>query len=71
MMLNDTYPESWRKYVGRNIAKRGVSLVLNDRLEDLDPKEGFVTTAAGKRIPADLVVSSPLRYTFSYLKQLD
>ncbi|KAF9471448.1 FAD/NAD(P)-binding domain-containing protein [Pholiota conissans] len=56
LYLNDTYPESWRKYVGKQFASRGVTAVLGEYIDDLEIKDGYVTTRSGKKIAADLVV---------------
>ncbi|KAJ3522702.1 hypothetical protein NMY22_g11776 [Coprinellus aureogranulatus] len=56
LLLNDTYPDRWRRQVATSLEKRGVKLVLGDRLDDLQPKEGRVTTRSGKVIEADLVL---------------
>jgi len=57
-VLNDTYPQSWRKKVATQLLKRGVRLVLDDLVDDFDIKSGRITTRGGKSIPADLVVCS-------------
>jgi len=54
--MNPVYPVGWRKSITQKIAKRGVHLVLGDRIEDIEPRNGAVRTTAGKRITADLVV---------------
>ncbi|KAJ3534618.1 hypothetical protein NMY22_g6850 [Coprinellus aureogranulatus] len=56
LLLNDTYPDRWRRQVATSLEKRGIKLVLGDRLDDLQPKEGRVTTRSGKVIEADLVL---------------
>jgi len=57
-VLNDTYPESWRKNVATQFLKRGVKLVLDDFVDDFEIKDGYITTRGKKTIPADLVVRS-------------
>ncbi|KIM36348.1 hypothetical protein M413DRAFT_31768 [Hebeloma cylindrosporum] len=57
-LLNDTYPERWRKNVASQFLKRGVKLVLDDFVDDLEIKDGHITTRGKKTIPADLVVST-------------
>ena len=59
-VLNDTYPESWRKNVATQLRKRGVTLALNDYVDDLEIKNGRITTRGKKSIPADLVVCPSL-----------
>ncbi|KAF9528291.1 hypothetical protein CPB83DRAFT_876076 [Crepidotus variabilis] len=56
LLLNDTYPNNWRKSVNENIEKRGVELVLNDRILDPVPKGGKVITQNGLTLDADLVI---------------
>jgi len=56
--LNDTYPKSWREKVAKQFVDRGVKFVLGDYLDDLEIKDGYVTTRGNKSIPADLVVST-------------
>ena len=57
LVLNDSYPESWRATVAKGFVSRGIEIILGDYLDDVDIKEGYVTTRSGKRIKADLVVS--------------
>ena len=67
--MNATWPEGWRKSLTQKIVGRGVRLVLGDRIEDIEPKNGTVTTTAGESIPADLVVrcqSYPLSQMDAY-----
>ncbi|KAJ3522703.1 hypothetical protein NMY22_g11775 [Coprinellus aureogranulatus] len=56
LLLNETYPDYWRRQIIASLQKRGINVVLSDRLEDLEPKDGKVTTRSGKTIPADLVI---------------
>ncbi|KJA17680.1 hypothetical protein HYPSUDRAFT_1008823 [Hypholoma sublateritium FD-334 SS-4] len=55
-LLNGTYPNSWRTYVGKQFASRGVKLVLGDYVDDLEIREGRIKTRSSKSIKADLVV---------------
>jgi len=55
-MVNSTYPDWWRAKVAQMLERVGVNLVLGDRLDDLEPKDGKVVTRGGKVIVADLVV---------------
>ncbi|KAJ3515585.1 hypothetical protein NLJ89_g1666 [Agrocybe chaxingu] len=57
-LLNQAYPESFRKDMGKRVTKRGTRLVLNDYVDDFIPKEGKVITRKGTVIPADLVVAT-------------
>lgn len=60
MLLNDAYPEKYRRRVERDARARGVDIVLEDRLDDMTPSsEGTVTTRNGKVLPGDLIVRSP------------
>jgi phytoene dehydrogenase-like protein len=70
-VLNDTYPESWRENVATQLLKRGVTLVLNDFVDDLEIKNGHITTRGKKYIPADLVVCyfTPRRYQHAHGSQ--
>jgi hypothetical protein len=54
--LNNTYPKSWRKKVAKQFVDRGVQFVLGDYVDNLEIKDGCVTTRGNKSIPADLVV---------------
>lgn len=42
--------------VNDSLIKRGVNLVLGERVDDVEPKDGKLITRSGKEIPADLVV---------------
>ncbi|KAI0775568.1 FAD/NAD-P-binding domain-containing protein [Trametes elegans] len=56
-LINDTYPEKFRKDIERRARLRGIDFILGDKLDI--PPEGTVgvTTQKGKQIPdADLVV---------------
>ncbi|KAJ8487258.1 hypothetical protein ONZ51_g4281 [Trametes cubensis] len=56
-LLNDTYPDKFRRDIERRARLRGISLILGDKLDI--PPEGTVgvTTHNGKQLPdADLVV---------------
>ena len=58
MLLNKTYPDSFRKDVGARIHARGVNLVLGDYIDEL-PAAGVdnVRTRNGVAIKTDLTVS--------------
>jgi phytoene dehydrogenase-like protein len=43
--------------VTRRVEKRGVKLILNDSVENIEPKNGYIVTREGVSIAADLVVS--------------
>ncbi|TFK65078.1 FAD/NAD(P)-binding domain-containing protein, partial [Pluteus cervinus] len=55
-LLNGTYPEKWRKDVGRRVQKRGIKAILNDYVDNLSP--GVIQTRNGQNITADLVVAT-------------
>lgn len=56
-LLNDAYPKYFRKDVAKGLRNRGVEIVLNDWVDELEPSEsGVIKTRNGKRIIADLVV---------------
>ncbi|KAF4610104.1 hypothetical protein D9613_010429 [Agrocybe pediades] len=56
LLLNDAYHASWRKRVTDSVTARGVNVVLDDYVDDVEVKDGCVTTRSGRSIPADLVV---------------
>ncbi|KAI0629813.1 FAD/NAD-P-binding domain-containing protein [Trametes polyzona] len=59
LLLNDVYPERFRKDLERRARLRGIDLILGDKVDI--PPEGTVgvTTENGKQIPdADLIVPS-------------
>ncbi|KAL1950022.1 hypothetical protein VTO73DRAFT_5144 [Trametes versicolor] len=59
LLVNDTYPDKFRKDIERRARAKGIEFILGDKLDV--PPEGTVgvTTRNGKKIPdADLVVPS-------------
>ncbi|KAF6751672.1 hypothetical protein DFP72DRAFT_1071039 [Ephemerocybe angulata] len=58
LLLNDAYPEHWRSNVAEGLKKRGINLVLGERVDDVEPKDGKISTRSGKVIPADLVIGT-------------
>ncbi|KAF6751673.1 hypothetical protein DFP72DRAFT_1135513 [Ephemerocybe angulata] len=56
LLLNDVYPDFWRKQVNASLERRNIRLVLGERVDDIEPKNGVITTRSGKEIPADLVI---------------
>jgi len=61
LLLNATYPDSFRSKWGQQLEKTGVKLVLDDAALNIpenavDDIEGPVTTKGGKTLQADLVV---------------
>ncbi|KAI0068109.1 FAD/NAD-P-binding domain-containing protein [Artomyces pyxidatus] len=56
-LLNDAYPEKYRKRLEKDVRGRGVEIVFNDYIDDDKPSEaGTITTRKGKVLKADLVV---------------
>lgn len=61
LLLNDTYPEKWRKDVERRIRRKGINLVLGDIVPDgaSAGENSSVKTQNGKTLTPDLIVSTP------------
>ena len=59
MLLNKIYPNKLRQALAKGLTARGVEIIYNDYIDDV-PDEGVVgvTTRNGKKLDADLVVSS-------------
>lgn len=63
-LMNKTYPSKFRKALFNAVTKKGVQVILGDKIAPtVVPEGGYVTTEGGKRIQADIVVScfGPLR----------
>lgn len=59
-LMNNTYPSKFRKVLLKTVTKMGVEVVLGDKIAPtVVPEGGYVTTENGKRIQADIVVSTP------------
>ena len=57
LLLNEAYPNSFRKSVARSVRKRDVTVILNDRVDDMSISDAsIVTTRSGRKLVADLVV---------------
>lgn len=57
MLINDTYPASFRKSMASGLTARGVKIVYGDYIDDFPTdKSAGVTTRKGKKLNADLVV---------------
>jgi len=57
LLLNDAYPNSFRKSVAKSIRKRDVTVILNDRVDDMTISDAsIVTTRSGRKVVADLVI---------------
>ncbi|KAF9469863.1 FAD/NAD(P)-binding domain-containing protein [Collybia nuda] len=55
LVLNTTYPASFRQGIQRRLVDYGINLVLNDYVDDI-PVSGDVTTRKGQTLKADLVL---------------
>jgi hypothetical protein len=58
LLLNSTYPDSFRSDAGSSVVARGVHIIYGDYLDDI-PDEmttAGVTTRNGRRLDADMVV---------------
>ena len=58
LLLNNAYPDKWRKDIEHRARVRNINVLLGDSIEDLSVENvNGVTTANGKNIPdADLLV---------------
>lgn len=58
MLVNKTYPDKFRKYVGKRVAERGVSVIYGDYVDEFPAPGvgGEVHTRNGLVIKADLAV---------------
>lgn len=58
LLLNNTYPDKWRKDVEQRLRRRGVNLVMGDIVpsDALASEGGSVKTRNGKTITTDLIV---------------
>jgi apoptosis-inducing factor 2 len=57
LLLNEAYPKSFRKSVAKSVRKRDVTVILNDRVDDMSISDaGIITTCSGRKLVADLVV---------------
>ncbi|KAG9104673.1 hypothetical protein FRC06_000059 [Ceratobasidium sp. 370] len=56
-LMNQTYVSKYRKSLLDGVTKRGVKVILGDRIStQVVPENGYVTTEAGQRIRADIVI---------------
>ncbi|CAE6470711.1 unnamed protein product, partial [Rhizoctonia solani] len=56
-LMNKTYPRKFRRSLLDALTKKGAQVILGDKISpDVLPQDGYVTTQAGKRIRADLVI---------------
>lgn len=57
LLLNEAYPNSFRKSVAKSVRKRDVTVILDDRVDDMSISDAsIVTTHNGRKLVADLVV---------------
>lgn len=56
LLLNNAYPDRWRKRVARDLEARGVKLVLGEYVDEPEVKDGQISTRTKKSINADLIV---------------
>ncbi|KAF9567232.1 FAD/NAD(P)-binding domain-containing protein [Agrocybe pediades] len=56
LLLNDAYPRKWRQKATKSVTDRGVNVILEDYIDDLEIKDGKITTRKGKSITADIVM---------------
>jgi NADH dehydrogenase FAD-containing subunit len=60
-LMNDTYPDKFRKSVLDAVKKIGIEVILGDKIPTKAvPEGGYVTTEKGHHVRADLVVSTCL-----------
>ena len=57
-MLNVTYPDKFRQSLEHGLESKGVNVVLGEFVDETssEPDSKVITTRAGKKIDADLVV---------------
>ncbi|KAG8721680.1 hypothetical protein FRC08_011089 [Ceratobasidium sp. 394] len=56
-LMNQTYVSKYRRSLLDGVTKRGVQVILGDRIStEVVPENGYVTTEAGQRIRADMVI---------------
>ncbi|KDQ63257.1 hypothetical protein JAAARDRAFT_29276 [Jaapia argillacea MUCL 33604] len=56
LLVNDTYPEKWRRDVERRARARGIDIILDDYIDGVPQPGAPVTTRKGTTLDADLVV---------------
>ncbi|KAF9026133.1 FAD/NAD(P)-binding domain-containing protein [Hymenopellis radicata] len=57
-LLNDTYPDKFRRRAEASFVARGVKFVYKDYVDDFTPVNGSVKTRNGKTLDGDLVVAA-------------
>ncbi|KIY68526.1 FAD/NAD(P)-binding domain-containing protein [Cylindrobasidium torrendii FP15055 ss-10] len=58
LLLNDTYPDKFRRRMEQGLHARGIVTVFEDSVGELAPGVTSITTQKGKTLSADLVVPS-------------
>ncbi|KAF8189787.1 FAD/NAD(P)-binding domain-containing protein [Mycena galopus ATCC 62051] len=60
LLLNDTYPDRYRRSAADHLTRRGVKMQLDDIVEDFPAEAGPITilTRGGVKLSADLVVKT-------------
>lgn len=59
-VLNDAYPDKFRNALAASTKARGVDIILEDFIDDIPTGPiTSVTTRSGKKLDADLLVSTP------------
>ncbi|KAJ7274904.1 hypothetical protein C8J57DRAFT_237723 [Mycena rebaudengoi] len=60
LLLNDTYPDRYRRYAANALISRGVKIHLNEVVENVPQKAGpaDVVTSSGLELSADLVLTT-------------
>jgi len=65
MLLNNTYPEKFRKRMESQLRAREIDLILGEYADQFPPSgSGELVLRSGRKINAGLVVSNPLLCTF-------
>ena len=63
LLLNDQFPDKFRKLVNQKLEARGVELVLGDYVATFPENDGGeVVFRSGKKLQANLVVRSPVPF---------
>jgi hypothetical protein len=55
MLLNSAYPNKYRKRVEKDVTSRGISIVFNDYVDDV--QDTSPKTRSGRQLDGNLVVS--------------
>ncbi|KAK7031196.1 hypothetical protein VNI00_013612 [Paramarasmius palmivorus] len=62
LLLNDTYPEKFRKAIQEQVEGRGIKVIVDDSVDNVTPgvSGAPITTLKGKRLQPDLIVCAIL-----------